>query len=154
MNTRAARVLVAWGCLMVGNACAQQAESCVDVSVNQHAVLAYDCLSRQLSGDGRKPAGPPPPMLDAVTREPSNRQAGQYNAAALEHRMGSNLGRSVLPQRPAPTYTPLMPRGRSVDIEETRMAPFMTFRFHPALRRRTSHEVSMTTVQSFSSVKV
>lgn len=97
---------------MAGHACAQRApaESCVDVSVNQHAVLAYDCLSRQL-GAGTERAGPPPPMLDAVTGEPSNRQVGQYNAAALEHRMGSNLGRSVQPQRPAPTYPRLLPPG-------------------------------------------
>ncbi|MEV8519150.1 hypothetical protein ABZR86_05035 [Dyella marensis] len=110
MNARAARMLVAWGCLVASDAWAQQ-ESCVDVSVNQHAVLTYDCLSRQLSGDGKKPAGPPPPMLDAVVGEPSNRQAGQYNAAALEHRMGSNLGHGVLPQRPAPTYPRLLPPG-------------------------------------------
>ena len=109
MTGRAARVLIAWSCLAAGDAWAQQ-ESCVDVSINQHAVLAYDCLSRQLSGEGKKPAGPPP-LLDAVAREPSNRQLGQYNAAALEHRMGSNLGHSVLPQRPAPTYPQLLPPG-------------------------------------------
>lgn len=111
MNAWAARVLLAWAGLIACDAAAQQAESCVDVSINQHAVLAYDCLSRQLSGAGRKPAGPPPPLLDAVSGEPSNRQVGQYNAAALEHRMGSNLGRSVLPQRPAPTYPQLLPPG-------------------------------------------
>lgn len=110
MKCRAARVLVAWGCLVAFDASAQKAESCVDVSVNQHAVLAYDCLSRQLSGDGKQPVGPPP-MLDAVTSEPSNRRVGQYNAAALEHRMGSNLGRSVLPQRPMPLYPQLLPSG-------------------------------------------
>lgn len=111
MKRQAARVLVAWGCLIAGHAWAQQQESCVDVSVNQHAVLAYDCLGRQLSGDGSKKAAPPPPLLDAVSGEPSNRQVGQYNAAALEHRMGSSLGHSVFPQRPAPTYPQRMPPG-------------------------------------------
>ncbi|MGO4702975.1 hypothetical protein [Dyella sp. 2RAB6] len=111
MKQRAARVLGAWCCLVALGASAQQTQSCVDVSVNQHAVLAYDCLSRQLSGDGKRPMGPPPPMLDPVASEPSNRQVGQYNAAALEHRMGSSLGHSVFPQRPAPTYPQLMPPG-------------------------------------------
>lgn len=113
MNAAAARVLGAWCCLAAADAWAQQApsQSCVDVSVNQHAVLAYDCLSRQLGGDGAKRAGPPPPVLDPVAGEPSNRQVGQYNAAALEHRMGSNLGRSVQPQRPAPAYPRLLPPG-------------------------------------------
>ena len=111
MKRWAAHVLVAWACLVAFDACAQQVESCVDVSVNQHAVLAYDCLARQLSGEGRRPVGPPPPMLDSVGGEPSNRQVGQYNAAALEHRMGVNLGRGVVPQRPAPVYPQLMPPG-------------------------------------------
>lgn len=119
MKARAARVrwarrcLAGCLCVLTGQVSAQEtpAENCVDVSVNQHAVLAYDCLSRQLGGNGAKRAGPPPPMLDAVAGEPANRQVGQYNAAALEHRMGSNLGRSVLPQRPAPTYPRLMPPG-------------------------------------------
>ena len=113
MNATAARVLGAWCCLAAVDAWAQQApaQSCVDVSVNQHAVLAYDCLSRQLGDDGVKRAGSPPPLLDPVVGEPSNRQVGQYNAAALEHRMGSNLGRSVQPQRPAPTYPQLLPPG-------------------------------------------
>lgn len=119
MTSRAARArgprccLAGVLCVAAGTAVAQQmpAENCVDVSVNQHAVLAYDCLSRQLGGDGKKRVNPPPPMLDAVAGEPSNRQVGQYNAAALEHRMGSSLGRSAQPQRPAPTYPRLMPPG-------------------------------------------
>lgn len=112
MKAAAARVLGAWCCLVAFDVWAQQApaQSCVDVSVNQHAVLAYDCLSRQLGGDGTRHAGPPP-MLDPVVGEPSNRQVGQYNAAALSHRMGANLDKSVQPQRPAPTYPRLLPPG-------------------------------------------
>lgn len=112
MSARAARVLGAWGCLLALGAAAQEAppENCVDVSVNQHAVLAYDCLSRALGQDAKQ-AGPPPPMLDAAVGEPSNRQVGQYNAAALSHRMGANLDKSVQPQRPAPAYPRLLPPG-------------------------------------------
>jgi len=81
--------------------------SCVDVSINQHAVLAFDCLSRAL-GTGAKQPVAPSPMLDAVANEPSNRQVGQYNFSALSHRMGSNLGKSVIPQRP-PVVAPAPP---------------------------------------------
>jgi hypothetical protein len=78
--------------------------SCVEVSVNQHAVLAFDCLSRALASPPRP--SPPVPAMDGVAAEPSNRQAGQFNFSAFSHRMGNQLGRSVLPQRPAPTYPP------------------------------------------------
>ena len=79
--------------------------SCVDVSINQQSVLAFDCLSRVLSTGAARPT-PPAPALDAVAGEPSNRQVGQYNFSALSHRMGSNLGKSVLPQRPPATFAP------------------------------------------------
>lgn len=79
--------------------------SCVDVSINQPSVLAFDCLSRVLAtGAARPPV--PAPSLDAVASEPSNRQVGQYNFSALSHRMGSNLGKSVLPQRPPAAIPP------------------------------------------------
>ena len=81
--------------------------SCVDVSINQHAVLAFDCLSRALATGSQQPAAPQP-ALDAVANEPSNRQVGQYNFSALSHRMGSNLGKSVYPQRP-PVAAPAPP---------------------------------------------
>lgn len=74
---------------------------CVDVSINQHSVLAFDCLSRALATPASAPR-PPPATMDSVSTAPSNRQVGQYNAAALSHRMGSNLDKSVLPQRPPP----------------------------------------------------
>lgn len=81
--------------------------SCVDVSINQHAVLAFDCLSRALATGSQQPVAPPP-VLDAVANDPSNRQVGQYNFSALSHRMGSNLGKSVYPQRP-PAAAPAPP---------------------------------------------
>lgn len=75
--------------------------SCVDVSVNDHPALSYACLNQRLaeSTDSR---GGPPIQLDAVTREPSNRQVGQFNFAAFSIRMGNSLGKSVVPQRPPP----------------------------------------------------
>lgn len=81
--------------------------SCVDVSINEHAVLAFDCLSRALAAGSQQPTAPAP-SLDAVANEPSNRQVGQYNFSALSHRMGSNLGKSVYPQRP-PVAVPAPP---------------------------------------------
>jgi len=80
------------------------APSCVDVSINQRSVLAFDCLSRVLAS-GAATSSPPTLTVDPVTGEPSNRQVGQYNFSALSHRMGSNLGKSVLPQRPPATFS-------------------------------------------------
>lgn len=74
---------------------------CVDVAINDHPALSYDCLNRRLSMAVAAPAQPAIDA-DAVTREPGNRQVGQYNFSSLSHRMGANLGRSVVPQRPPP----------------------------------------------------
>lgn len=78
--------------------------SCVEVSINQRSVLAFDCLSRALTPNAAANPMARAPVMDAVALEPSNRQVGQYNFFALSHRMGSNLGKSVLPQRPPLTY--------------------------------------------------
>ena len=75
--------------------------SCVDVSVNDHPALSYACLNQRLAESTGASAGPPL-QLDAVTREPSNRQVGQFNFAAFSIRMGNSLGKSVVPQRPPP----------------------------------------------------
>lgn len=74
---------------------------CVDVAINDHPALSYDCLNRRLT---MAATVPPQPAIevDAATREPGNRQVGQYNFSALSHRMGANLGHSTLPQRPPP----------------------------------------------------
>ena len=75
--------------------------SCVDVRVNGHPALSYSCLNQHLaaaSGEGNAPAL----QWDAVTREPSNRQVGQFNFSALSNRMGNALGHSTVPQRPPP----------------------------------------------------
>lgn len=81
---------------------------CVDVAINDHPALSYDCLNRRLSMASAAPVQPAIDV-DAVTREPGNRQVGQYNFSALSHRMGANLGRSASPQRPPPAPPPSNP---------------------------------------------
>ncbi|MFC4761677.1 hypothetical protein [Dyella koreensis] len=89
---------------VAGEPMATAPPSCVEVSINQRSVLAFDCLSRALApGDTANPMAKAP-AIDAVALEPSNRQVGQYNFSALSHRMGNNLGKSVFPQWPSPTY--------------------------------------------------
>jgi hypothetical protein len=78
-----------------------QASSCVDVAVNDHPALSYDCLNQQLGASAHTAPGPQP-QLDAVTHAPSNQQLGQFNFSALSIRMGNNLGKSAYPQRPPP----------------------------------------------------
>ncbi|MBA4722555.1 MAG: hypothetical protein H2067_15655 [Alcanivorax sp.] len=76
--------------------------SCVEVEVNGHRALPYDCLQRKMM-----PAAVPEaakrdnPALDSadVTRLPPNR-TGQFNQSALRNRMGNALGSGVKPQRP------------------------------------------------------
>jgi hypothetical protein len=85
----------------------QSSSSCVDVSVNDRPALSYACLNRQLATSAN-PAARPDIPLDAVTRAPSNQQVGQFNFSAFSHRMGSNLGKSVTPQRPPPAPPPPM----------------------------------------------
>lgn len=80
------------------------ADTCVDVSINDHPVLAYACLNHQLAPD---PSAPVSPGLTAeVASEPSNRQVGQFNFSAFSNRMGDALGKSVHPQRPPPPAPP------------------------------------------------
>ena len=91
---------------------AAPAETCVDVSINDHPVLAYSCLNRQLAPSTSAPMKPD--LTAAVAHDPSNRQVGQFNAAAFSHRMCDQLGKSVHPQRPLPPVfvPPLLGPGR------------------------------------------
>jgi hypothetical protein len=79
-------------------------DTCVDVSINDHPVLAYACLNHQLAPDPSAPQAPG--LTAAVAAEPSNRQVGQFNFSAFSNRMGDQLGKSVHPQRPPPPVTP------------------------------------------------
>lgn len=85
----------------VAPAQSQASSSCVDVSVNDHPALSYECLNQHLAASAR-PAPQPPIQLDAVTQLPSNQQVGQFNFSAFSHQMGPNLGKSVKPWRPPP----------------------------------------------------
>lgn len=90
-------------------ACAQTtSSSCVDVSVNDRPALSYACLNQRLASSTH-PTPTPQVQLDAVAHAPSNQQVGQFNFSAFSHQMGSNLGKSVIPQRPAqPAALPLL----------------------------------------------
>ncbi|MFC3653151.1 hypothetical protein ACFONN_16445 [Dyella humi] len=77
------------------------ASSCVDVSVNDRPALSYACLNQRLASSANQ-ASAPQVQLDGVARSPSNQQVGQFNFSAFSHQMGSNLGKSVTPQRPPP----------------------------------------------------
>lgn len=79
-------------------------DTCVDVSINDHPVLAYACLNHQLAPDTSVP--PAPGLTAAVAAEPSNRQVGQFNFSAFSNRMGDQLGKSVHLQRPPPPVPP------------------------------------------------
>lgn len=84
---------------------ASKASSCVDITVNDQPALSYACLNQQLAASTDVAPGPQP-QFDAVTHAPSNQQVGQFNLSALSIRMGSNLGKSVYPQRPPPAPPP------------------------------------------------
>lgn len=81
------------------------AASCVDVSVNNQPALSYDCLNQRLAASSGAGAGSSM-QLDDVAHEPNNRQVGQFNFSAFSIRMGNNLGKSVVPQRPPPPAPP------------------------------------------------
>lgn len=74
--------------------------TCVDVAINDHSALSYECLNRRLM---MTTTAPPRQIFngDAVVKEPGNRQVGQTNFSSLSHRMGNSLGHSVMPQRPS-----------------------------------------------------
>ena|ERR1700758_820326 len=84
---------------------AQVSSSCVDVSVNDRPALSYACLNQRLASSTQRVLQPDI-QLDAVTREPSNQQVGQFNFSAFSHQMGNSLGKSVIPQRPPPLAAP------------------------------------------------
>lgn len=76
---------------------------CVDVTVNDQYALTYECLNRQLTPAATASTLSAVGSADAIVRQPSNQQVGQFNFSAFSQRMGANLGKSAYPQRPAPT---------------------------------------------------
>jgi hypothetical protein len=76
------------------------AAGCTDPAPAGSVSLSYSCLTGYLA-----PTPTPavmPPDTDIAKRPPNT--LGLYNASALQNRMGQNLGRSVQPYRPHPTY--------------------------------------------------
>lgn len=83
------------------------APGCAETEGNQPAALSYACLNRAVAPATNAAI---PITLDAGVRDRPSNQLGLYNAAALGHRMGPNLGTSVQPYRPKVSYpTPLVP---------------------------------------------
>jgi hypothetical protein len=83
------------------------APGCAEADGVGAATLPFDCLNRAVT-----PTSAPSAVLpqDADLRHRPTNQLGLYNAAALGHRMGPNLGTSAQPYRPKVTYpTPLVP---------------------------------------------
>ncbi|ULH06479.1 hypothetical protein [Alcaligenes faecalis] len=78
---------------------------CVDVVVNGHAALSYDCLNQQLRPK-EGPAGPPAGLASEAVTQRSPNALGLFNQAATSNRMGSNFGTSAFPQRPPRLSTP------------------------------------------------
>lgn len=83
------------------------APGCAEANGAGTAALSFECLNRAVAPTNT-PALPVPQGTDVGHR--ATNQLGLYNAAALGHRMGPNLGTSVQPYRPRLAYpTPLVP---------------------------------------------
>jgi hypothetical protein len=83
------------------------APDCAESNGAGTAALSFDCLNRVVAPTNASPA---PGQRDADVGHRATNQLGLYNAAAMEHRMGPNLGTSVQPYRPRLTYpAPLVP---------------------------------------------
>ncbi|HEY1611571.1 MAG TPA: hypothetical protein VGG24_20085 [Paraburkholderia sp.] len=90
------------------SAAAPKKRVCVDVEVNGATALSYDCLSQQLAPTP-SPADAASGASNAATglaTAPSNK-VGTFNYSGESIRFGSNWGKSVTPQRPAPV--PVVP---------------------------------------------
>jgi guanyl-specific ribonuclease Sa len=79
---------------------------CVNAELNGAQALSYDCLSQQLAPTPTETAGSVGNPAEAQVKAPSN-QVGTFNYSAESIRFGNQWGKSVTPQRPAPT--PVVP---------------------------------------------
>ena len=83
---------------------------CVNAEVNGQVALSYDCLSQQLAPTAPASAGVnvgnAGNVAEGLATAPSNK-VGTFNYSAESIRFGSNWGKSVQPQRPAPA--PVVP---------------------------------------------
>jgi hypothetical protein len=74
---------------------------CVDAEVNGEVALSYDCLSQQLTPTPAAASSGASNAAEGLATGPSNK-VGTFNYSAESIRFGSNWGKSVEPQRPAP----------------------------------------------------
>jgi hypothetical protein len=83
------------------------APGCTEANGAGTVALSFDCLNRAVAPTNTLRV---PVPQDADVSHRATNQLGLYNAAALGHRMGPNLGTSVQPYRPRLTYpAPLVP---------------------------------------------
>jgi hypothetical protein len=93
-------------CLMAGHAVAQS-PVCVDARVG--TASSYNCLNRDLQKQVViQHQGGADVSIDARSPAPA---VGTFNQTAVREHLGSNFGKSAVPQRPsAPVFTsPLIP---------------------------------------------
>ncbi len=104
-----ALTLAALASFAAGPAGAQTAQqTCVDVKVGTSQ--SYACLNQRLGAVARQAHEAVQDDAPYSAASPSN-VTGQFNQDATRERLGSNFGRSVTPQRPAPaTPAPFNPR--------------------------------------------
>jgi len=75
---------------------------CVTTEVDGVRTMSYDCLSQQLAPSANASAsGSTGNIAEGLATAPSN-HVGTFNESAESIRFGSNWGKSVTPQRPAP----------------------------------------------------
>jgi hypothetical protein len=80
---------------------------CVDVRVG--STESYSRLNRELQKQGvRQHQGPTDVLLDATSPAP---EVGTFNQAAVAEHLGSNFGKSAVPQRPPPAVVVSPPMG-------------------------------------------
>jgi hypothetical protein len=96
---RAAGVVL---CLMTGHAEAQSS-ACVDAKVG--TASSYNCLNRELQKQVViQHQGGADVSIDATSPAPA---VGTFNQTAVREHLGSNFGKSAVPQRPsAPVFAP------------------------------------------------
>ncbi len=82
--------------------------TCIGAQVGEHQ--SYDCLNESLARAAVRAHAPVVTgTLSATSPAPA---VGSFNQTAVQERMGSNFGKSVLPQRPpVPVFlSPIPPR--------------------------------------------
>lgn len=74
---------------------------CVEVVVNGRAALSYDCLNQQLTPKADASGGRTGTLESEAIMQRGPNAMGLPNPATISNRMGNQLGKSALPQRPS-----------------------------------------------------